>query len=138
MKAQTCADFNRAMEKIRDEMAANSEDAALCALGDLTTELLRRTPGMAEKIAMDGKTLKGAMEAIQTEARKHKKGNWACVDALQGMEIALKYYGFAMDRQEISAAAMAVLCAAEPGDKGLNAQQTTEADFDLDRLLEEI
>jgi len=93
MNTNTSSLFARATDALRDDMAANANDPAIQTAGRVMTELLRRNPEIAEKIVPEGKSLKKAMEAMKTEAGRHRNGNWACLDALSGMKVALQYYG---------------------------------------------
>lgn len=47
----------------------------------------------AELILTDGKTIKGAFEAIRDYASVHRTGNYACVPPTKAMELILKYFG---------------------------------------------
>lgn len=120
------------MDAIRDEMANAAEDGAIQMIGNILTELLRKRPEIAPRLAAQGKSLKGAMEAMKAEAQKHKHGSWACLDGMSGMRIVLGYYG--IDEDGLEEAARKVMfddarsCAAAPAPKAADA-------LDIDALL---
>lgn len=91
MNTQTSALFEQAVDKIRDELAANAKDGAIEIVGEFLTALLNMHPEYAEKIMAGKKTVRGAMEAMKTEAAKHKNGGWACLDFYNGIQCVLKY-----------------------------------------------
>lgn len=85
--------YNKAIDKLRDEMAANTEDTALCVLGDMMCDYLRAHRSAAQ-ILTEGKTLQGAMKRMEEYARKNKgKNNCACVSPSKAIELTLAYYG---------------------------------------------
>lgn len=83
----------RAMDKIRDEMAQNPNRPELQAIGEMLTERLAADPQAAEKILEKGKTLDGAFTEMREWARKHQRGGACCVSPAQALEIVLGYYG---------------------------------------------
>lgn len=83
----------RAMDKIRDEMAQNPNRPELQAIGEMLTERLAADPQAAEKILEKGKTLDGAFAEMREWARKHQRGGACCVSPAQALEIVLGYYG---------------------------------------------
>lgn len=48
---------------------------------------------VAEKILQEGKTLAGALEEIEKEARKRAVGNVGLIPPGEGLEIVYKYFG---------------------------------------------
>lgn len=62
-KPHTSADFNIAMDLIRDEMAANASDGPIQMIGGILTSLLQRHPELADKLSAEGKGLKKAMDS---------------------------------------------------------------------------
>lgn len=103
--------MERAMDKIRDEMA-ESNRPELQAAGSCITKLLRRFPMIAGAILADGKTLKGYYEAMRDKAKKEH------LTMIDGEEFAAAYFEFDP-----------VLM-----DDAQRAQSTAKA-FDLDALL---
>ena len=51
------------------------------------------TDAVAEKIMADGKTLKGAFDAMKDVASKRKSGNFAYIPEKEGFQIIRDYYG---------------------------------------------
>ena len=86
--------MTRAVDRLRDEMAARHDDAALCALGELLTAALPGNPRLAAAVLDEKKTLAGAYQALEEFARKlPRKGNSVCVTDAAALKVALKYYG---------------------------------------------
>lgn len=126
MNTQTCALFEQAIDKIRDEMAANAKDGAMSVTGEFLTMLLQAQPEYADKIMADKKTIKGAMAAMRDEAAKHKNGNYACIDYFTGIRCVLAYYGLPeMQNCQIMALTTAAIVPEVT-------QPTVKADDDLD------
>ena len=88
--------YNKAIDKLRDEMAANTGFDALNALGDMMCDYLCAHRSAAAQILTEGKTLQGAMKNMEEYARKNRgKNNYACVPPSKAMELTLAYYGIA-------------------------------------------
>ena len=86
--------MTRAVDRLRDEMAARHDDAALCALGELLTAALAGNPALAAAVLDEKKTLAGAYQALEDFARKlPRKGPSVCVTDAAALKVALKYYG---------------------------------------------
>lgn len=137
MNTQTCALFDQAIDKIRDEMAANAKDGAISITGEFLTMLLQAQPEYADKIMADKKTIKGAMAVMRDEAAKHKSGNYACIDYFTGIRCVLAYYGLPeMQNCQIMALSTAAIIPAAPE----VTQPTVKADddLDIDALLAEL
>ena len=81
------------MDAVRDGMAANTENKSLCLLGDLLTDWMLKNQRHAAAATTDGKTLKGAMDAVRDEAKKHQTGNCGIVSDQDALQIALGYFG---------------------------------------------
>lgn len=87
--------IDRAMDKLRDEMAASTDNGGIGEIGDYLTERLQREPVIAEKVLTDGITIKGAFEAIRDYAKKNQKGGFCYVPPEKAYEIVCGYYGIA-------------------------------------------
>ena len=87
------------IDTVRDGMAENSGDKALCHLGELLTAWAEKNRDKAAKAETDGKTLKGAMDAIRAEARKQTSGSTGVVSDADGVVIALEYFGIKQETQ---------------------------------------
>lgn len=102
-------EFEKAMDKLRDEMARHHEHGALCMIGEHLTELLQREPSWAGKILSKDKSLMGAYKELESYARQQTKGKSGCVvlSDQQGFRIAEKYFGMEEGAAEEKAEAIA-------------------------------
>ena len=120
--------YDRAMDRIRDEMAKEAKRPEIGSVGEVMTELLLARPDAADAILAKGKTLAGAYEALEKYAREHK-GSRSCV--YLGPELAgrilREYYGIPDEAPEGGAARPS---AAEPPKP-----EKRDAAFDLDSLM---
>ena len=138
MNTNTSALFEQAIDKLRDEMAANAKDAAMGIVGEFMTALLDAKPEYAEKIMAEKKTIKGAMEAMKAKAEKNKHGSWASMDFFSGIKCVLKYYGLP-DMQNCQIMAMMNAAAQPEPQPEIKPEPAPRADsFDLDALLDEL
>lgn len=141
-KAQTPAVFERAIDKIRDEMA-NSKQGYVQAVGEALTEYLQGHPEAEEKLLAKGKTIAGAVKAVEDEARKNKTGNVGVVDPAKGFEIIMGYFGIDAKVSVSIGEAAAAGTSSDPAEGGATfpkgegtGKPPMEADpFDLDALL---
>ena len=113
---------NRAMDRIRDEMA-KEKGAYVRVIGEFLTGWLLKHPEDAGKILADGKTIKGSLEAMRLFAQNHKEGTVAVVDDETAFRIVLEYFGIKKD--------------AKPEQPHTSAEPHASADddFDLDALM---
>lgn len=81
----------RAIEKLDKEMEA-AKDPCFQYIAEQLLQLATSYPEVAEKILEQKKTLSGALLAVREEAKKHAVGGYGCLDEIQTMEIACKYY----------------------------------------------
>ena len=148
--AQTSADYNAAMDKIRDEMAKDNK-GSINALGEIMTHLLQRFPGIAGELLKDGKDLKGCWAAMEKYARDHKSGNFYAMPPDVAENIIVEYYGLRLPTRVWEAefsrgvveaagepsqsAAPTALPEGEPGEGSKGATATEPDPFDLDALL---
>lgn len=113
--------YNRAMDKIRDEMAKHPSNPGIQFLGGWLTGQLEQKPETAQKILAEGKSIEGAFGEIRKYAEKHKTGNFAFVPPEKALEIVSGYYGLEIN---------------QPEEPQAPAQRRPEADdLDLDTLL---
>lgn len=119
---------NRAMDKIRDEMAAKANHPGVQTVGQFMTMLLQNRPETAGQILQEGKTLEGAFRDVQKYAEGHKTGNYAFVPPDKADEIVRGYYGIGDAKAEPQAPA-------EQYVKTLITKQDKFDDLDLDALL---
>ena len=115
----------KAIDKLRDEMASETKNPGVAVLGEIMTEKLLSQPEIAGKILTEGKTLAGAFEQIRTYARTIAKNGCAYVDDQKAMAILCAYYGIAAPDLETPSARHAIPHAEKQADSAL----------DLDRLL---
>ena len=113
---------DKAMDKLRDEMAKNAGDAGISALGEYMTARLQEDAGLAEKILDEKKNLAGAFGAVREYARKNQKGGFCAVSDQKAFEICCDYFG--IGAQAPAEAPRQETKAAQAGD------------IDLDALLE--
>lgn len=90
--AQTSADFNAAMDRIRDELAKNKRDS-VNTLGEIMTQLLQRFPEIAGELLNKGKSLAGCWDAMEKYAKDHKTGNCYAMPPDVAENIIVEYYG---------------------------------------------
>lgn len=81
----------QAIKKLDKEMEA-AKDPCSKYIAEQLLQLATSCPEVAEKILEQKKTLAGALDAIEAEAKKHAVGGCGCVDEVQAVEIACKYY----------------------------------------------
>lgn len=94
----------QAIKKLDAEME-KAKDSCSKYIAEQLLQLATSCPEVAEKILEQKKTLAGALDAIKAEAKKHAVGGCACIDEIQTMEIAFKYYD--IDNTEPAAGATA-------------------------------
>lgn len=82
--------YDRAMDKLRDEMA-KTKSKAVGMVGEIVTLYLMADEANAEKILHKEKTLSGAYAAMKSVAQK---GRRECIDCDEAAEIFADYYGF--------------------------------------------
>lgn len=115
--------YEKAIDKIRDEMAATKNNA-IEMLGELLTAALRNHRDYAQAIMAEGKTVKGAYEAMRNVARKEKR---ECIGPSEALKIALEYYGI----KTTAAEALAIIM----GGQEAPAEQSHDDSLDLDALM---
>ncbi|WP_443685231.1 hypothetical protein [Phascolarctobacterium succinatutens] len=81
----------QAIKKLDKEME-QAKDACSKYIAEQLLQLATSCPKVAEKILEEKKTLAGALDAIKAEAKKHAVGGCGCVDEVQAVETACKYY----------------------------------------------
>ena len=81
--------YDRAMDKLRDEMA-KTKSKAVGMVGEIVTLYLMADEANAEKILHKEKTLSGAYAAMKSVAQK---GRRECIDCDEAAEIFADYYG---------------------------------------------
>lgn len=110
--------YQKAVDKIRDEMAKESGNPGIQFLGGWLTGELDKHPELADKLLDGGKSIKGGFDRICDYASKHKTGNFAFVPPEKALEIVGEYYGFDAE-----------------GEPQAIAKEPETAELDLDALL---
>jgi len=89
--------MEQAIDKIRDEMVDNHDDAVIQALGEMLLEHLRQDPecdGQIVKGYDAGKRLKSVYQEIEKYAKdNHRSKNSFVVTPEKAMEIMIKHFG---------------------------------------------
>ena len=118
--------FDRAMDRIRDEAAKEAKRPEIGSVGEVMTELLRARPDAADAILEKGKTLAGAYAALEKYARDHRNNrNCVYLGPDLARRILREYYGIPDDAPVDAPAAKAP----EPP------KAEKDAAFDLDSLM---
>ena len=76
----------QAMDKLRAEMEQNKNNPFYQVVGNFLLGHLQQNPGAAEKILVDGKSIKGSLDAMQAEARKKQVNNCAVTGLIGKMQ----------------------------------------------------
>lgn len=115
--------FDRAIDRLRDEMAKNRQKYVQ-VVGEYLTEHLQGHPEAAGAILEKGKTIAGSLAAMRAEAKKGAEGGVGILDDETAFGIVLEYFGIHDSP-------------AQPPDGEIKPPQTpAESDpFDLDALL---
>lgn len=85
--------FDKAIDKIRDEMAVKADNPYIQYVGRYLTDHLQRHPEDAAAILTEGKTIEKSMKEMEKYARDHKSGNCAVVSDQDGFRIVMEYFG---------------------------------------------
>lgn len=117
-------DFNRAIDKIRDEMAKKGSGRYVQVVGEYLTDYLQAHPEAAGAILAEGKTIKGSLDAMRQEAQKHREGNVAVLDDAAAFSVVLKYFG--IKGEATAAAGTSSAPAGAPSPEG-KAMETADA-----------
>ncbi|WP_044480472.1 hypothetical protein [Paenibacillus antibioticophila] len=113
--------LQEALRKLQKEITDSKGDDYTNLVGSFLMDHIRQNPHHAPLIVAEGKSVAGSLKAMQTEASKKKKGNFAMLTPDQGFAVVLKYYGISSKKS-----------ASEPAP----APQTL--DISLDELMEDL
>lgn len=122
--------YQKAVDRIRDEMAKEAGNPGIQFLGGWLTGELEKRPELAETILDEQKSIKGAFGKIHDYASKHKTGNFAFVPPEKALEIVGEYYG--IETQALGATQPHPSAAQTPSPQG---KGKGNAGLDLDDLL---
>lgn len=132
-RAQTSADFARAVDKVRDEMASVKKNKdAIGAVGEIVTAILHANQAAAAAVLAEGKTLEGCYKAMEDYARKHKDGNCYYMPPERAEAVICEYYGIEAGATHPAMRATAP-CTGEATESG-EGKKTVDP-FDLDALM---
>lgn len=98
----------RAMDRVRDEMAATKKDSVR-AVGEVLTAMLQASPQTwAAALLTEGRTLEFAYKALETYARDHRAGaTCVYVGPTTAARVLAEYYGAGPFEPQEAGAAMA-------------------------------
>jgi len=85
--------MQKAIEKIRSEMAAAPTNGYVQYVGGMLVRHLEANPDDANKIMTEGKTVAKSYDYMRAEAQKKKSGNSHFFTPEEGFAIVLKYFG---------------------------------------------
>lgn len=88
--------IEKAIGKINAEMQKNPDDSYAEIIGQYIIDRCEEQ-AVADKVAVDGKTLKGAMDAVMSKARAAKKGNVAVLTPATVFGAVDAYFGISTD-----------------------------------------
>ncbi len=84
--------LDKAISKIKAEMEQNAKSTYINVVGQFLLQYLEAHPGAAEKILVEGKTIKDSLAEMRKVAEKQKDGNVAVLTDQEGFEVVLKYF----------------------------------------------
>lgn len=86
---------NEALAKLEKECEEDINDNNIVLISNHLRVIVSGSEAAAEKVLANGKTIKGAVEAMYNVAKdRHKKGNMVLISPDEGFNIINKYYGF--------------------------------------------
>ncbi len=88
--------IEKAIEKINAEMQKDPDDSYIEIIGHYIIDRCEERD-TAEKVAIEGKTLKGAMDAVMSKAIKAKKGSVAVLTPATVFGAVDAYFGITTD-----------------------------------------
>ncbi len=88
--------YQKVIDKL-DKEAEKEKNPAIRAIEGMLREVCKNDADACEKVLADGKTMKGAYDAMYEVAKKRKNGNCAVIAPDEAQSIILKYYGIGKD-----------------------------------------
>lgn len=82
--------LQEAIKKLKDEIGNDKGYKQI--IGGYLLKQLEANPTAADQILKEGKNIKGAMEAMKAEARKHQNNGCAVLTDDEGFAVVLEYY----------------------------------------------
>ena len=86
-------------EKFEAELIRDKDNRLLMVISDSLLAMCS-DEDVCKKLLADGKSLKGALEAMKNEARKQASKGCACLSFDEGMDIVKKYFGIETAKSE--------------------------------------
>lgn len=85
--------LNKARAKIKTEIERNKSDAYIQVVGEFLLRHLEASPGDADRILNDGKTISKSIDEMAKAARKKASKGRAILTDEEGYAVVLKYFG---------------------------------------------
>lgn len=90
-----------AIEKLKNEMNENNDDAYIQAIGQFLIQQIEKVESVAEAILATDKTIKNSLEAMKNEAKKKAVNGFAMFTPDEGFALVLKYFDIKNEKNEI-------------------------------------
>ena len=90
-----------AIEKLKNEMNENNDDAYIQAIGQFLIQQIEKVESAAEAILATDKTIKNSLEAMKNEAKKKAVNGFAMFTPDVGFALVLKYFDIKNEKNEI-------------------------------------
>lgn len=123
--------FDRAMDRVRDEMAKD-RSPGVQGVGEFVTAILQQRPEWAEQIGAEGKSLKELYKKMEDAAKKQKTGSCYYMSQTEALNIACEYYGLTGERPDLYAVPTAA--STPPSAPAGSAQASAPAPEPVDEL----
>lgn len=89
--------MEQAIAKLQAEMEGAKDNAYVQLIGNFLLQYIEGAPDAAGKVVAEGKTLKGSLSAMKSEAKKKAVDGMAMLTDAEGYGAVLKYYGIQGD-----------------------------------------
>lgn len=85
----------KAIQKVKDEMAKSADDPYVQLIGNFLVEHINKNPKDADKLTVVDKTILKSIDAMAAAAKAKQKNGRAMLTDPEGFAIVLKYFGVA-------------------------------------------
>lgn len=85
--------MEKAIEKLKNEMDQDKDNAFLQAVGNYLIEYVNRNPDKAQTFLAEDKTIAGSLQKMKESARKQAKNGCAVLTDEEAYKVVLKYFG---------------------------------------------
>jgi len=85
--------YDKATEKLTNEMTTNTNHPYVQVVGQYLLEHLKMKPEHAEKILSEDKTVLKSLDTMRRFAERKRVGNMAMLTDEEGFAVVLQYYG---------------------------------------------